>query len=200
MSAPSAETLPLSNPEPQRPGPGDARPHEPLVPHRTATATVAAGAAILAFVVYPLGVRAAIAAFLAAVLVVLGTIDLTWRIIPNRLVVPSLLLVLIARLAFFPDRALEFMLATVGAGLVFLIPNVINSSMMGIGDVKLAMLLGAGLGRGVIGAVITAFFASFPYAVAVLIRGGRAARKRTLPFGPFLALGGLVILVLPRLA
>lgn len=200
MSGPSAETLPLSNAEPQRPPSGDARPQTPLVRHRTAAATLAAVAAVFAFVVYPLGARAAIAAFLAAALVVVAAIDLTWRIIPNRVVVPSLLLVLIARLAVSPDRALEFILATVGAGIVFLIPNLVNSSMMGMGDVKLAMLLGAGLGRGVIGAVITAFFASFPYALAILIRGGRAARRRTLPFGPFLALGGLVILIVPRLA
>jgi leader peptidase (prepilin peptidase)/N-methyltransferase len=80
-----------------------------------------------------------------------------------------------------------------------LIPNLINRSLMGMGDVKLAVLLGAGLGWGVVGAVTVAFLSMFPVALGTLIRGGLAARKTTLPFGPFLALGGLVILIVSHL-
>jgi prepilin signal peptidase PulO-like enzyme (type II secretory pathway) len=66
--------------------------------------------------------------------------------------------------------------------------------------VKLVALLGAGLGWGVVGAIMVAFISVFPVALATLIRGGVAARKSTLPFGPFLTLGGLAILIVPHLA
>ena len=69
-----------------------------------------------------------------------------------------------------------------------------------MGDVKLGLLLGATLGWGAIGAILVAFLAVFPVATFVLIRRGRGARGATLPFGPFLALGGLVILIVPQLA
>jgi prepilin signal peptidase PulO-like enzyme (type II secretory pathway) len=69
-----------------------------------------------------------------------------------------------------------------------------------MGDVKLVMLLGAGLGGGVVGAITVAFISLFPVALATLIRGGLAARKSSLPFGPFLALGGLAVLIVPHLA
>jgi leader peptidase (prepilin peptidase)/N-methyltransferase len=83
-------------------------------------------------------------------------------------------------------------------GIAFLIPNLINASLMGMGDVKLMVLLGTGLGWGAVGAIMIGFLGAFPFALLTLIRGGVAARKATLPFGPFLALGGLVILIVPH--
>jgi leader peptidase (prepilin peptidase)/N-methyltransferase len=172
----------------------------PLVRHRVPAALVAFAAAVVAFVSYPVGAAAAIAAFLAAVIVVLAVTDLERGIIPNRLVLPATMIVLVARVAFFPGRAPEFVLAAVGAASAFLIPNLISSSAMGMGDVKLVLLLGAGLGWGVIGAVLLAFLCCFPFALVTIVRGGFAVRGKTLPFGPFLALGALIILIVPRLA
>lgn len=68
-----------------------------------------------------------------------------------------------------------------------------------MGDVKLVAFLGAGLGTGVIGAIALGCLSIFPFALGTLVRGGLAARKSTLPFGPFLAFGALVILIAPRL-
>ena len=68
-----------------------------------------------------------------------------------------------------------------------------------MGDVKLILLLGVGLGSGVLGAVTIAFLSVFPFALAALMRGGVAARSATLPFGPFLAFGGLIMLLVPHL-
>jgi prepilin signal peptidase PulO-like enzyme (type II secretory pathway) len=65
--------------------------------------------------------------------------------------------------------------------------------------VKLALMLGAGLGWGVVGAVALGFIAMFPVALATVIRHGLAARRSTLPFAPFLAIGALAILIVPRL-
>jgi prepilin signal peptidase PulO-like enzyme (type II secretory pathway) len=160
----------------------------------------AGGLAALAFASYPFGAGAAIAAFLAAVLVTIAVIDLRSLTIPNRVVLPATAIVLAADLVFFPGRALEYLLAALVAGALLLIPNLISSAWMGMGDVKLALLLGLALGWGVIGALMIASVAVLPVALATVIRGGAAARKAALPFGPFLAFGALVVLIVPRLA
>ena len=136
---------------------------------------------------------------MAAVLVVLAATDLERRIIPNRIVLPATAIALVANVAISPGQSLEFVLAGLVLGVAFLLPNLINASLMGMGDVKLMMLLGAGLGWGALGAVMIGFLSLFPFALLALIRGGVAARKTALPFGPFLALGGLVILIAPHL-
>jgi leader peptidase (prepilin peptidase)/N-methyltransferase len=78
------------------------------------------------------------------------------------------------------------------------IPTLLGRSWMGMGDVKLAMLIAIGLGWASIGALLVAFACVFPVALAILIRGGLAARKATIPFGPFLALGALIVLFAPQ--
>jgi leader peptidase (prepilin peptidase)/N-methyltransferase len=93
----------------------------------------------------------------------------------------------------------EYLLAALLAALLFLIPNLISRSLIGMGDVKLATLLGAALGWGVLPSLALAFISVFPFALGTVIRGGLAARKSTLPFAPFMAFGGLVILIIPRL-
>jgi prepilin signal peptidase PulO-like enzyme (type II secretory pathway) len=163
-------------------------------------AILAAAFAGLAFATHKLGAGAVIAAVMAAVLIVVAATDIERRIIPNRIVLPATAFVLVVRVAFFPETSLEFILAALGASFVFLVPILINPSLMGMGDVKLVMLLGAGLGAGVIGATTIACMCVFPVAVVILLRGGLAARKTTLAFGPFLALGGLVILFVPHFA
>jgi leader peptidase (prepilin peptidase)/N-methyltransferase len=113
--------------------------------------------------------------------------------------VPAIAIVLVARIASSPDRSIEWLLAALGAGVFLLLPNLVNRSAMGMGDVKLASFLGAGLGVGVVGAMVVAFASVLPFALGTLARGGLSARKATLPFGPFLAFGGLVVLILPPL-
>jgi leader peptidase (prepilin peptidase)/N-methyltransferase len=170
-----------------------------LTSHPLAVAAVAIGVAAVAFAVYPTLSRSLLAAFLAAVLVVLAAIDLERRIIPNRIVLPATAIVLIAHIAIAPGRAVELIVAPLAAALFLFLPNLFNSSAMGMGDVKLALLLGAGLGWSVVGALLVGFLATVPFAVALLIQGGSAARKAALPLGPFLAFGGLVVLIVPRL-
>jgi leader peptidase (prepilin peptidase) / N-methyltransferase len=143
------------------------------------------------------GPDAAVAAFAAAVVVVLAAIDMRRRIIPNRIVLPATAIVLLARVAFFSSHALEFFVASALAALSLLILNLITRSGIGMGDVKFALLIGATLGPGAVGAIAIGFFAIFPVALAVLIRNGLSARKTWLPLGPFLALGTLVVLIAP---
>jgi leader peptidase (prepilin peptidase)/N-methyltransferase len=125
------------------------------------------------------------------VLVVLAAIDLERRIIPNRIVLPAVVLILAAQIALSPDRALEWTAASLGAALFLLLPLLVYPSGMGMGDVKLALLLGAGLGWAIVPALVAGLFAAFIVALVVLVRGGLAARKTALPFGPFHVLGAL---------
>lgn len=171
----------------------------PLLAHRARVAVIASAFAALALVTAPTARHGFLAAFLAGVLVVLAATDLERRIIPNRIVLPAAAVALAWNVAFSPGRSAEFILAAVALGGAFLIPNLINQSLMGMGDIKLMVLLGAGLGWSAVGAIMLGFLSIVPFAVVALIRGGLAARKTTLPFGPFLAFGGLVVLIVPHL-
>lgn len=151
------------------------------------------------------------AAFLATVLVlwddpaqlVLGLVfvatlaavtltDLEQRIIPNRILLVSaiagLAIAAVADPASLPERAI----AAVAAGGLLLLTALAYPRGMGMGDVKLAALMGLYLGRSVAPALLIAFFAGALVGVGMIVREGAAARKRGVPFGPFLALGGIV--------
>jgi prepilin signal peptidase PulO-like enzyme (type II secretory pathway) len=157
-------------------------------------------AVALVFVVLPFGATAVVGAFLAAVLVVLSAVDIERGIIPNRIVLPATAIMLLFRLAFFPSHAPEWLLGTLLGGAVLFLPHLFSPASLGMGDVKLAMLIGAALGWGVVLALPVGFVCVFPAALAVIARGGLAARKTTIPFGPFMALGALIILFTPYVA
>jgi len=134
----------------------------------------------------------AISSAFCAVLVTVSATDLERRIIPNRVVVPAGVVLLAAQTVVHPS--FEWAVAAVGASLFFLIAALAYPGGMGMGDVKLAFLLGAVLGRSVVvGLFLGMIFALVP-SVVLFVRHGRAARKMAIPFGPFLALGGLVAL------
>ena len=160
-------------------------------------ASVAAGAgllAALAFARFGLEPRAFIAAYVAAVLVVLSAIDIDRRVIPNKIVLPSAAIVLTAQIAFYPGEAAEWTLAALGAGFVMSLPGLLAPGSIGMGDAKLCVLTGAALGQDVAMAIMLGFIASVPVAVGLVAVRGAAARKQHIPLGPFLALGALVLL------
>jgi leader peptidase (prepilin peptidase) / N-methyltransferase len=156
------------------------------------------GVVVLAFASMSFG-RAAVSAFAAAVLLVLAAIDIERGMIPNRIVLPASVVVLVANIAIVPSRAGEWTIAALLAGLVLAVPALFGRNWMGMGDAKLALLMGAALGWGVAGAVVLGLLCTFPVALFVLARGGIAARKSTIPFGPFLALGALIVMFAPQL-
>ena len=155
---------------------------------------VAAAAATLAR--FGVDVRAFTLAVFAAVLVILSAIDLEQRRLPNVIVLPAAAGVLAGRIATEPDRALEWVVAAVVGALALALPLVAMPAGMGMGDVKLMLLLGAALGWDVVQATVIAFLLVVPAALWLLARHGRAARRATVPFGPFLAAGALVVLLL----
>jgi leader peptidase (prepilin peptidase)/N-methyltransferase len=140
--------------------------------------------------------HALVGVIFAPALVLLTIIDLDRRLIPDAIVLPALGAVLVLQIAFHPDHTLEWILASVGAALFFFIPMLIYPAGMGMGDVKLAALLGAALGRSVTVAIFLALLAGGVVALLVLAREGIGARKKAIAFGPFLAAGGLLVFFL----
>jgi leader peptidase (prepilin peptidase) / N-methyltransferase len=159
----------------------------PLVELVTA---VLVGACVLAF---GFSAQAAVAAFFCATLVAVSVVDLERRIIPNRIVLPAVAIVLVAQTLLFPSP--EWALAAFGAALFLFLAALAYPAGMGMGDVKLALLLGAMLGRTAPVAMMIGMIAALVPSVALLVRHGGAARKMGIPFGPFLALGGIVALL-----
>jgi len=152
------------------------------------TAVLVAGS-VLAF---GLTAKAAVAAFFCTVLVAVSAIDLEHRIIPNRIVIPATLVVLVANtlLDVTPEWALG---ALAGSGFL-LAAALAYPAGMGMGDVKLALLMGAALGRTVSVALMVGMLAAMIPGIFLFARHGSKARKMRIPFGPFLALGSVVAL------
>ena len=136
--------------------------------------------------------EAAIAAFFCLVLVAISAIDLEHRIIPNRIVLPAAAVVLVAQTAVKPSP--EWAIAAFGASAFLLLAALAYPAGMGMGDVKLALLLGAMLGRTVPIAILLGMMAALVPAIVLLARHGAKARKMGIPLGPFLALGAVVAL------
>jgi leader peptidase (prepilin peptidase)/N-methyltransferase len=153
-----------------------------------ATAGLVAGC----FVAFGLSGKAFVASFFCVVLVVLSAIDLEHRIVPNRIVLPAALVVLVAQTALEPSP--EWALGALGASAFLFAAALAYPAGMGMGDVKLALLLGAMLGRYVSVGLMLGMVAALVPSVVLLARHGSAARKMGIPFAPFLALGALVAL------
>ena len=88
------------------------------------------------------------------------------------------------------------MLAALGAALLLALPSVFQRDAMGIGDVKLAGVLGLALGGKVLLALTLGSLATVPAALVILCRAVRRVRGATIPFGPFLAFGAAAALLL----
>jgi leader peptidase (prepilin peptidase)/N-methyltransferase len=135
---------------------------------------------------------ALVGAFFCAVLVVISAIDLEHRIIPNRIVVPAAAIVLVARTVTHPS--VEWIAGGLGAATFLLLAALAYPAGMGMGDVKLALLLGAAVGSAVPVALMVGMVSALLPSVYLLAKHGSKARKMAIPFGPFLALGGVVAL------
>jgi leader peptidase (prepilin peptidase)/N-methyltransferase len=146
------------------------------------------------FARFGLSGRAFVAAFFVACLVVLSAIDVERRILPDAIVLPAAAIVLVAQIALFPDRALEWVLSALAASGFLFLAVLAYPRGMGMGDVKLALLMGAALGKPVVVAMMLGMLSALVVAVALLARHGSAARKMAIPFGPFLALGSVAAL------
>jgi leader peptidase (prepilin peptidase) / N-methyltransferase len=128
-------------------------------------------------------------------LVPIALIDLDRRIIPNRITLPASIAAVAAAALLDPSFMTEQLVAGAAAGGFFLLAALVHPRGMGMGDVKLAGMLGLYLGRAVAPAVLVALVAGVLVGALVIARkGAREGRRTAVPFGPFLALGALVAL------
>ena len=153
-----------------------------------ATALLAAGC----FWKFGLSWDALVASFFCAVLVVLSSIDIERRIVPNKIVLPAAVVVLVAQTVLHPG--IEWLVAGLGASLFLLLAALAYPRGMGMGDVKLALLLGFMVGRTVPLALFAGMVLALVPSAVLFARHGAAARKMAIPFAPFLALGGVLAL------
>jgi leader peptidase (prepilin peptidase)/N-methyltransferase len=118
--------------------------------------------------------------------------DLEQRLIPNRILIVAAAAGLAVAAVGDPASLPERIGASLVAGGFLLAAALAYPRGMGMGDVKLAAVMGIFLGKSVAPALIIAFGAGSLVGLGLIAKEGTAARKRALPFGPFLALGGIV--------
>ena len=132
---------------------------------------------------------------LVTFLVPIALIDLDHRLIPNKLTLPAAVLALVAIVALDLDFLVEALIAGAAGFAFFFLAALAYPRGMGMGDVKLAGVLGLYLGRAVAPAIFIALIAGVVVGAAIIARKGAAEGRRTaVPFGPFLALGGVIAL------
>jgi leader peptidase (prepilin peptidase) / N-methyltransferase len=162
-------------------------PRYPLV--EGATALLCAGAVLA----HSSAAGIALSAVLILVLVPAAAIDLEYRIIPNRLTAAGAVLALVLGTALDPSGELARLIAGAAAGGFLLLAALAYPGGMGMGDVKLAGVLGLFLGAAVAPAILVALVSGVAVGGVIVARKGvRAGGKTAVPFGPFLALGGAV--------
>jgi leader peptidase (prepilin peptidase)/N-methyltransferase len=128
----------------------------------------------------------------AAMLIAVADIDLEHRIVPNRILLPLAVWGVAVTAVVRPDFLPESLIAGAAAFTALLLTALAYPAGMGMGDVKLAGVMGIYLGVSVVPALLFAFFAGSVVGIALMVRHGASARKRGVPFAPFLAAGALV--------
>jgi leader peptidase (prepilin peptidase)/N-methyltransferase len=141
---------------------------------------------------FGLSADAFVGSFVCLALVAVSATDLEHRIIPNTIVLPAAVIALAANTALHPSP--RWAIAALGASGFLFAAALAYPKGMGMGDVKLALLMGAALGKAVPVALMIGMFSALVPGVILIARHGQAARKMGVPFGPFLALGSVVAL------
>jgi leader peptidase (prepilin peptidase)/N-methyltransferase len=129
---------------------------------------------------------------LTITLVAAAETDLEHRIIPNRLMATSAIAAVVLWAIVDPGRLPENLIAGAAAGGFLLMAALVYPAGMGMGDVKLAGVMGLFLGASVAPALFVGFAAGALVGIAIVLARGTSARKQGVPFGPFLAFGGIV--------
>ncbi len=127
-----------------------------------------------------------------AMLVAVAGIDLHHRIVPNKILLPAAIWGVATAVALRSDMLGELAIAGAAAFTFLLVAALAYPAGMGMGDVKLAGVMGLYLGSAVAPALFVAFLTGAVVGIATMAREGAGARKKGIPFAPFLALGGLV--------
>jgi prepilin signal peptidase PulO-like enzyme (type II secretory pathway) len=199
MSVPHLHVQQPDTEETQEPGAEDAKPERAplreLLP-TGAWAWIVGGAMVASivasFAIFGFSGRALLGAVFAPTLVLLTAIDARHRLLPNEIVVAAIVAVGVILAASDPGSFLSHLAVAAAAGGFFFAFSAFFPGALGMGDAKLVFLIGLALGGQTLGAIFVAFAGLLVAALVVIAKRGPAARKETIPFGPFLALGGLV--------
>jgi leader peptidase (prepilin peptidase)/N-methyltransferase len=167
-----------------------------ISPRYPAVEALTAALAVAVIIVEHSTVDKVLGLVLVGILVPIALIDLDHQIIPNKITAPAAILALAIGLALKPAGVPEQLIAGAGAAAFLFVFVLAYPRGMGMGDVKLAGVLGLFLGREVGVAIFVAVIAGTLVGAAVMARlGVQRGRKTRVPFGPFLALGGIVALL-----
>jgi leader peptidase (prepilin peptidase) / N-methyltransferase len=169
---------------------------ERILKRRAAVAAAAATAVCACIVRFGPTAELIVPAFASAVLVVLAAIDIDRRLVPNRIVLPAAAATLAIQAAVAPESAPAAVVAAVGAAGVLLTLALAYPAGMGMGDVKLTLLLGAALEERVLAALLIGAFAATVWGIWLLWTLGRPALKKPIPLVPFLGGAAIAILLL----
>jgi leader peptidase (prepilin peptidase) / N-methyltransferase len=171
------------------------RPLRELLPQGRAAAAVAVvgvALAVTSIVDFGLSGRALVGAVLCPVLILLAAIDMRHRLLPNEIVLSTALLMALIVAATNPAGFFEHLEAGLALfGFLFVFAAIFKGGL-GMGDAKLGLLLGLALGSRTFSAMMVAFVGLFLAALWIIATQGLAARKKAIPFGPFIALGGIL--------
>jgi len=166
---------------------------EPISPRYPAVELATAALAVGVVVAERSAAGIVLGVVLVLLLVPCAVIDLEHRIIPNILTGPGALLAVVAGTALDPAGEPSRLIAGAAAGGFLLLAALAYPRGMGMGDVKLAGMLGLFLGSAVAPAMLVALLSGVGVGAVIMARTGTATgRKTAIPFGPYLALGGLV--------
>jgi leader peptidase (prepilin peptidase)/N-methyltransferase len=136
--------------------------------------------------------EAVIGLVFVGLLAVVTLTDLERRIIPNKALIAGSVICLAIAIPTDPGGLPERLIAAAAAGGVFFLVVLAYPRGMGLGDAKLAATMGLFLGRAIAPAILAGLLAGSVVGLALIASRGADARKMTIPFGPFLAFGGIV--------
>jgi prepilin signal peptidase PulO-like enzyme (type II secretory pathway) len=191
MSEPAAQPEPV----PEVPARAERAPLRDLLPTGTVRVVVAAGMVALAvgsFARFGFSGEALLGAVFCPTLVLLAAIDLQHRLLPNEIILVASVAVGVIVAVSTPGDFLSHLAAGAALGGFFFVFGALFAGSLGMGDAKLGFLLGLALGSKTLGASLIAVASLLVAALYVLARRGFSARREAIPFGPFLALGGIV--------
>jgi prepilin signal peptidase PulO-like enzyme (type II secretory pathway) len=197
----STSTIPVSDPatEPEAPTESSAKAQWEQLRELLPTGTIAmlvAGTSVVAaaasFSTFGFTGYALLGAVFCPTLILLAAIDAKHKLLPNAIIFPASLAIGLIVAASSPGDFLAHLAAGAALGAFFFLFGTIFSGSLGMGDAKLGFMIGLALAEKTLGATLVAFFGLLVAALYVLATRGASARKDAIPFGPFLALGGIL--------
>jgi leader peptidase (prepilin peptidase) / N-methyltransferase len=191
MSEPNVQPEPAS----EAPAKVERTPLRELLPTGTLRVVLVAASVLLiaaSFARFGFSGNALVGAVFCPTVVLLAAIDLKHHLLPNAIVLPASLTVGLIIAVSTPGDFLAHFLAGIALGGFFFAFAAFFPGSLGMGDAKLGFLLGLALGAKTLGATLIAFAGLLVAALYILATRGAAARKDSIPFGPFLALGGIL--------